>query len=52
MIKWNNKTAENFSEILKNPHVISVGGSWMLKGTKEQMLEKMKNIVETLKCIC
>ncbi len=43
---------ENFSEILKNPHVISVGGSWMLKGTKEQMLEKMKNIVETLKCIC
>ena len=47
----NGINADNFSEILKNPHIISVGGSWMLKGTKEQKIEKMKNIVETLKCI-
>lgn len=41
----NGITSENFSELLKNPNVIGVGGSWMLKGTHEERLEKMKRIV-------
>lgn len=44
----NGITAENFLDILKNPHVISVGGSWMLKGTREERLTKMKNAAEAL----
>jgi 2-dehydro-3-deoxyphosphogluconate aldolase/(4S)-4-hydroxy-2-oxoglutarate aldolase len=42
----NGITGDNLSELLKNPHVIGVGGSWMLKGSREEKLEKMKKVVE------
>lgn len=42
----NGVTAENFSQLLENPHVIGVGGSWMLKGTREAKIEKMRKAVE------
>lgn len=41
----NGITDENFAEFLNNPNVIGVGGSWMLKGTREEKLEKMKKAV-------
>ena len=42
----NGITEENFSELLKNPHVIGVGGSWMLKGSLQEKIEKMRQVVE------
>ena len=44
----NGINADNFSELLKNPHVVSVGGSWMLKGTHEEKIFKMKQVVENV----
>ena len=44
----NGITGENFVELLNNSNVIAVGGSWMLKGTREEKLEKMTKIVEKL----
>ena len=41
-ILTNGITEENFSELLQNPHVAGVGGSWMLKGTRADRLAKMK----------
>lgn len=38
----NGITGENCGEYLKNPHVVAVGGSWMLKGSKEEKFEKIK----------
>ena len=38
----NGITGENVAELLNNPHVVAAGGSWMLKGTKEEKLEKIK----------
>lgn len=42
----NGITGDNFVELLKNPNVVGVGGSWMLKGTHEEKIEKMKKAVE------
>ncbi len=38
----NGENADNCEDLLKNPHVAAVGGSWMLKGTREEKLEKIK----------
>lgn len=38
----NGVSGENCAELLANPHVVAVGGSWMLKGTREEKLAKIK----------
>jgi 2-dehydro-3-deoxyphosphogluconate aldolase/(4S)-4-hydroxy-2-oxoglutarate aldolase len=42
----NGITADNCEEYLKNPYVVAVGGSWMLKGSEEEKLEKIKRAAE------
>lgn len=44
----NGITAENFAELLKDERVLAVGGSWMLKGSREEKIEKMKTIMENI----
>lgn len=42
-------SGKNFAEFLKIKNVFAVGGSWMIKGTKEEKLAKIKEVVEGLK---
>ena len=44
----NGITEGNFPELLQSSHVIAVGGSWMLKGSREEKMQKMKIIMENL----
>ena len=44
----NGITGENFAELLNNSNVVAVGGSWMLKGTREEKIDKMKKVVEKI----
>lgn len=39
---------ENFATLLKEKNVVAVGGSWMLKGTKEEKTAKIKHIADVL----
>lgn len=39
----------NFTEFLKIKNVVSIGGSWMLKGNKQEKLAKISEITEKLK---
>ncbi len=41
----------NFTEFLKLKNVVSIGGSWMLKGSAEEKSAKIAEIVEKLKNI-
>ena len=38
----NGINGDNVATLLENPHVVAAGGSWMLKGTREEKLEKIK----------
>lgn len=40
---------DNFAELLKEKNVVAVGGSWMLKGSKEEKTAKIKRIADALK---
>lgn len=40
--------ASNFVECLRQKNVVAIGGSWMLKGTREEKLAMVKEAVEIL----
>lgn len=42
----NGITEENCAELLRHKRVIGVGGSWMLKGTREEKLAKIKKAAQ------
>ena len=47
-ILTNGITNENFTDLITIENVFGVGGSWMLKGSREEKLEKIKTIASKI----